>query len=75
MLAGGGAVCTPAAIMGWPILTVPMGLIDGLPVALSIVGPADSEGSLIAVGHAFEQALGLSASGGLRPAWRPPQRG
>lgn len=75
VLAGGGAVCTPAAIMGWPILTVPMGLIDGLPVALSILGPADSEGSLIAVGYAFEQALGLSASGGLRPAWRPPQRG
>ncbi len=75
VLAGGGAVCTPAAIMGWPILTVPMGLVDGLPVAMSIVGRPDSEALLIAVGHAFEEALGLAASGGLRPTWRQPQRG
>jgi len=75
VLAGGGAVCTPAAILGWPILTVPMGLVEGLPVALSVVGRPGSEASLIAVGHAFEQALGLAASGGLRPAWRQPQRG
>ena len=75
VLAGGGAVCTPAAIMGWPILTVPMGLVDALPVGLSIVGRPDSEAQLIAIGHAFEQALGLAASGGLRPAWLAPQRG
>lgn len=75
VLVGGGAVCTPAAIMGWPILTVPMGLVDGLPVALSIVGRPNSEAMLIAVGHAFEEALGLAASGGLRPTWQQPQRG
>jgi amidase len=74
-LSGGGAICTPAAILGWPILTVPMGLVDGLPVGLSILGPAGSEASLIAVGHALETALGLAASGSLRPAWRAPSRG
>ncbi len=75
LLDGGGAVCTPAAILGWPILTVPMGLVDGLPVGLSIVGPAGSEPTLLAVGRALESALGLAASDALRPRWRAPTRG
>ena len=75
LLDGGGAVCTPAAILGWPILTVPMGLVDGLPVGLSIVGPAGSEPTLLAVGWALESALGLVASDALRPRWRTPMRG
>ena len=75
VLSGGGSVCTPPAILGWPILTVPMGLVDGLPVGLSIVGPPHAESSLIAVGHAFERALGMAASGAFRPAWRQPERG
>lgn len=75
VLSGGGAICTPAAILGWPILTVPMGLVDGLPVGLSILGPAHAEPALIALGHAFEQALGLYGDGGLRPLWKVPARG
>lgn len=75
VLSGGGAICTPAAILGWPILTVPMGLVDGLPVGLSILGPAHSEPALIALGHAFEEALGMTAAGGLRPLWKVPARG
>ncbi|MDP1877393.1 MAG: amidase family protein [Actinomycetota bacterium] len=71
-LMGGGAVCTPAAILGWPTVTVPMGLVDGLPVGFSIVGPAGSDATLIAVGHALETALAL---GRPAPAWRPPRRG
>ena len=71
-VSGGGGVCTPAAILGWPILTVPMGLVDGLPVGLSIVGQAGSEPQLLAVGHALERALGLvrcnRAPSGLAPA-------
>lgn len=74
-VAGGGANCTPPAILGWPILTVPMGVVDGLPVGFSIVGQAGSEPLLIAVGHALEQALGLTGSPALRPAWRAPIRG
>ena len=74
-VAGGGAVCTPAAILGWPILTVPMGVVDGLPVGFSIVGPAGSEATLLAVGQALESALGLVGTDELRPRWRPPVRG
>lgn len=44
-----------AATAGYPHLTVPMGLSNGLPVGLSFVGPAWSEASLLAMGYAYEQ--------------------
>jgi amidase len=44
------------AIAGYPHLTVPMGLVLGLPVGLSFIGPAWSEAALLALGHAFERA-------------------
>lgn len=69
-VSGGGANCTPPAILGWPILTVPMGTVDGLPVGFSIVGQAHSEPLLLSVGHALEQVLGLAGSPALRPAGR-----
>jgi amidase len=75
VLMGGGSVCTPPAILGWPVLTVPMGFVDELPVGVSIVGPPHSEPHLLAVGQALETALGLAASGALRPVWKAPARG
>lgn len=74
VLMGGGSVCTAPAILGWPILTVPMGLVEGLPVGFCICGPAGSESLLLAVGQALEDALRLSPSW-FRPAWRQPTRG
>lgn len=47
---------TPAAVAGYPHLTVPAGLVRGLPVGLSFVGPAWSEARLLGYGYAFEQA-------------------
>ncbi len=44
------------ATAGYPHLTVPMGYVRGLPVGLSIMGPAWSEANLLAFGYAFEQA-------------------
>lgn len=44
------------AIAGYPHLTVPMGLADGLPVGLSFIGPAWSDGMILRAGYAFEQA-------------------
>lgn len=46
---------SPAAISGYPNLSVPMGYIDGLPVGLSIYGRAWSEGVLLDIGHVYEQ--------------------
>ena len=47
---------SPAAWAGYPNITVPMGDIHGLPVGLSIFGTAWSEGKLIEIAYAFEQA-------------------
>lgn len=46
---------SPAAISGYPSITVPMGQIDGLPVGLSIFGKAWTEGTLIEIAFAYEQ--------------------
>lgn len=47
-----------AAIAGYPHLTVPMGQVKGLPIGLSFIGTAWSEGTLLRLGYAFEQARG-----------------
>ena len=43
-----------AAIVGYPIINVPMGNVFGLPVGLSFIGTAFSEPTLIALGSGFE---------------------
>lgn len=45
---------TPAAVAGYPHLTVPMGFVDGLPIGLSFMGTAWSDPQLLAYGHAFQ---------------------
>jgi amidase len=52
----GGGVSTPSAVAGYPHITVPMGTVEGLPLGLSFVGTAWSEGKLISYAYAFEQA-------------------
>jgi amidase len=53
---GGAGAGGLAAVAGYPHLTVPMGAVMGLPVGLSIIGPAWSEARLLAYGFAYEQA-------------------
>ncbi|MFV0625128.1 amidase [Sphingomonas sp. ac-8] len=43
------------AVAGYPHLTVPMGLVQGLPAGLSFLGPKYSEALLLGAGYAFEQ--------------------
>jgi amidase len=49
---------SPAAVSGYPSITVPAGKVSGLPVGISLIGPAWSEPRLIALAHAFELARG-----------------
>lgn len=58
----GGAVTTAPAIAGWPLLTLPIGLVDGLPIGMAVVGPAHGEETLLAVGAAIESAVAWSAA-------------
>lgn len=52
----GGSFSTPAAVAGYPHVTVPAGAVRGLPVGLSFVGMAYSDAALIGMAYAYEQA-------------------
>jgi len=45
----------PAAVTGYPHISVPCGMIYELPVGLSFFGAAYSEPELISIGYAYEQ--------------------
>jgi amidase len=45
-----------AAVAGYPLISVPMGLVDGLPVGLTFAGTAWSEARLIGLAYDYEQA-------------------
>jgi amidase len=47
---------SPAAVAGYPHITVPAGYIFGLPVGISFFGTAWQEPTLIRFAYAFEQA-------------------
>ncbi|MEP7023990.1 MAG: amidase [Actinomycetota bacterium] len=47
---------SPAAVAGYPSITVPAGAVAGLPVGLTFIGPAWSEPRLFALAYAFEQS-------------------
>jgi amidase len=51
-----GSSSTVAAVAGYPSITVPAGMLHGLPIGISFFGPAFSEASLISVAYAYEQA-------------------
>jgi amidase len=60
----GGGFSTPAAVAGYPHITVPAGHVHGLPIGISFVGRAYSEPTLIRLAYAYEQATKFR---------RPPQ--
>ncbi len=47
---------SPAAMAGYPHITVPMGYFNELPVGLSFISSAYKEADIITLGYAYEQA-------------------
>lgn len=52
----GFSLSSPAAMAGFPHITVPMGFVHSLPVGISFFSDAYSEASLLGIAYAYEQA-------------------
>lgn len=52
----GFSFSSPAAMAGFPHITVPMGFVHELPVGFSIFGTAYNDASILNMGYAYEQA-------------------
>ncbi len=59
-----GGASQPAAVSGYPSITVPAGFAHGLPVGIVLFGAKWSEPTLISIAYAYEQHAG---------AWQAPQ--
>ena len=47
---------SPWSLVGSPVVSMPCGLVDGLPVGLALVGPRLGEATVLRAAHAFQQA-------------------
>jgi amidase len=65
---GGGSSTTTPAVAGYPSLTVPAGYAGGLPIGITFMGAAWSEGKLLRFGYAFEQATKVRRPPRFRPS-------
>ncbi len=52
----GFSLSTPAAMAGFPHITVPMGFVHELPMGISFFGTAYTEPALVGMAYAYEQA-------------------
>jgi amidase len=62
-----GGSSSAAAVAGYPNITVPAGLVFGLPIGISFFGRAWSEPTLLKIAFAFEQQTNARQ----RPSFRP----
>ncbi len=73
---GGSVDCTtPAAVAGYPHVTVPMGYVLGVPVGLSFFTRAWREPVLIKAAYAYEQASRMRRTPQFLPTVVPPAAG
>ncbi len=66
-----GSSSTPAAVAGYPNISVPAGFAHGLPVGISFMGRAFTEPALIRIAFSFEQATKRRRAPRLLPAIVP----
>ncbi|WP_262697988.1 MULTISPECIES: amidase [Streptomyces] len=64
----GGGASTPAALAGYPAISVPAGFASGLPVGLTFMGTAWSEPTLLRLAYAYEQTGRIRRAPTYRPA-------
>jgi amidase len=67
-----GGSSSPAAVAGYPLISVPAGYSFGLPVGLTFMGRAYSEPTLIKLAYAFEQATNARRAPTYRPTLNLP---
>ncbi len=58
---GGFGAITASAVAGWPVLTLPLGRIAGLPVGMGLIAPPGSDPFLLRVGAVLEPLLPWSS--------------
>lgn len=64
---------SPAAIAGYPHLTVPMGAIEGLPVGISFFGAKWADHDVLKAGFAYETARTAKLPAPSFKRWSPPE--
>ena len=69
-----GSSSSPAAVAGYPTITLPAGWVHGLPVGVSFIGTAWSEPALIKLACGLEQALKMRRAPRFLPAVELPLR-
>ena len=62
-----GSSAKSAALGGYPLVSVPAGQVQGLPVGITFMGRAWSEPTLLKLAYAFEQATGARFAPTFRP--------
>jgi amidase len=65
-----GGSSTPAAVAGYPSVTVPAAYISGLPIGLSFIGPRWSDAALAGLAYAFEQTTNVRTPPRFEPTVR-----
>ncbi|RPH60850.1 MAG: amidase [Burkholderiales bacterium] len=50
----------PFSLCGLPALTIPVGLVEGLPMGLQVVGRRDADAALLALGRWLEASVGVT---------------